>query len=229
MTSISLPSPGSPRSRFPCFDGTMEMCDSLRLSRRASLPSLGDTMRCVCRFAPVGPRRQTAGQGFVIRSPLPEIIAWKQFRASQVPGESSCAFALFSDPGRTDAAGHFAASTRSPCAERRRLHAIGNFGAEWHGFSTGCLRFVRWVAHTRTQDSLLVAGQALPGGIRTRRIPTKGFGNAQYITSPSPKLFLAQSASSLFCPEALEAHRWYDNLRPGARRHGSWGTLVSSR
>src|SRR5258707_229877 len=74
---------------------------------------------------------------------------------------------------------------------------FGNFGAEWHGFSTGCLRFVRWVAHTRTQDSLLVAGQALPGGIRTRRIPTKGFGNAQYITSPSPKLFLAQSASPL--------------------------------
>jgi hypothetical protein len=44
--SISLPSPGSPRSRFPCFMGTMEMCDFLRPSRRASLPSLGDTMRC---------------------------------------------------------------------------------------------------------------------------------------------------------------------------------------
>jgi len=41
----------------------------------------------------------------------------------------------------------------------------GNFGAQWHGFGTSCLRFARWVPHTRTQDSLLAAGQALPGGI----------------------------------------------------------------
>src|ERR1035441_3723806 len=40
----------------------------------------------------------------------------------------------------------------------------------------------------RTQDSVLVAGPALPGGIRTRRIPTKGFRNTGYITSSSPKL-----------------------------------------
>ena len=78
LTDIPLPSPGSPRSRFPCFNGTMEMCDSLRLFRFASFPSRGDTMRCACRFAPVGPRRQTAGQGCIIRSPRPAIIAWKR-------------------------------------------------------------------------------------------------------------------------------------------------------
>ena len=78
MTDIPLPSTGSPRSRFPGFNGTMEMCDSLRLFRFASFPSRGDTMRGVCRFAPVGPRRQTAGQGFIIRSPFPEISAWKR-------------------------------------------------------------------------------------------------------------------------------------------------------
>ena len=72
MTSISLPSTGSPRSRFSCFIGTMKMCDVLHPSRRASFPSLGDTMRCGLRFAPCGSGRPTAGQGFVIRSPLPD-------------------------------------------------------------------------------------------------------------------------------------------------------------
>jgi hypothetical protein len=47
LTDIPLPFPGSPRYRFPCFDGTMEMCDILRPSRRASFPSLGVTMRRV--------------------------------------------------------------------------------------------------------------------------------------------------------------------------------------
>ena len=54
----------------------------------------------------------------------------------------------------------------------------------------------------RTQDSLLAAGQALPGGIRTRRVPTKGFRNVSYITSPSPKLLGADDVpfSSLRYP-----------------------------
>ena len=63
-TSISLPSPGSLRSRFPRFNGTMEMCDFLHPSRRARLPSLGDTMRRDLCFAPGGPGHPTAGQGF---------------------------------------------------------------------------------------------------------------------------------------------------------------------
>ena len=40
----------------------------------------------------------------------------------------------------------------------------------------------------RTQDSLLAAGQALPDGIRTRRVPTKRFRDVAYITSSFPKL-----------------------------------------
>src|SRR5947208_8561580 len=42
LTDILLPSPRSPRYRFPSFDGPMKICDSLRPSHRASLPSLGD-------------------------------------------------------------------------------------------------------------------------------------------------------------------------------------------
>ena len=57
----------------------------------------------------------------------------------------------------------------------------------------------------RTQDSLLVAGQALPGGICTRRVPSKGFCNAQNITSSSPKLFLAQAGSPWELPPRAPA------------------------
>ena len=49
------------------------------------------------------------------------------------------------------------------------------------------------ITPTATQDSLPVAGQALPDGLSTRRIPTKGFKVVPYISSPSPKLCLAQS------------------------------------
>jgi len=39
-----------------------------------------------------------------------------------------------------------------------------------------------------TQDSLPAAGQALPDGLSTRRIPMKGFRFASYISSSFPKL-----------------------------------------
>ena len=44
-----------------------------------------------------------------------------------------------------------------------------------------------------TQDSLPVAGQALLDGIRTRKVPMIGFKVVRYISSPYPKLCLAQS------------------------------------
>ena len=43
-----------------------------------------------------------------------------------------------------------------------------------------------------TQDSLPAAGQALPDGLSTRKIPMKGFRFASYISSSFPKLRLAQ-------------------------------------
>ncbi len=61
MTSISLPSPGSPRSRFPCFNGTMKMCESLPtfpphfLLVRMAVPSRASVF--------VSPLRPDAGLG----------------------------------------------------------------------------------------------------------------------------------------------------------------------
>ena len=88
LTDIPLPSPGSPRSRFPCFIGTMEMCDSLRLFRCASFPSRGDTMRCVCRFAPVGPNAKPQARG-ASSGPRVRKERMETFRVSQVPEESA--------------------------------------------------------------------------------------------------------------------------------------------
>jgi hypothetical protein len=73
MTNLSLPSPGSPRSRFPCFNGTMKRCDSLRPFHRASLYFARRYQVLRLCFAPCGPERTTAGLGFVIRSPYRKI------------------------------------------------------------------------------------------------------------------------------------------------------------
>ena len=45
---------------------------------------------------------------------------------------------------------------------------------------------------TTTQNSLPVAGQALLDGVRTRKVPMKGFKVVNYISFPFPKLCLAQ-------------------------------------
>ena len=89
------------RGEFPSFDGTMALCDYLCPSRRASLPSLGDTLRCACCFAPSGPGRPTAGLGFVIRSPCRKDT---QGDKQGLPGSRTTRYpyALFFDPGRTE-------------------------------------------------------------------------------------------------------------------------------
>src|SRR5262249_5990435 len=105
VTWRSLPSPGFPRDKFPCFDGTMERSDLLRPSHRARLPSPGDTMRCARLVRSQRPRHETAGLGLVIRAPRTGTYRMETTRISQVPGESSCAFALLYDHGRTDPSG----------------------------------------------------------------------------------------------------------------------------
>ena len=59
----------------------------------------------VMSFRSRRPRTPTAGQGFMLRSPLPDMVAWRRPRISQVPEESLCAYALLFDPGRTGPSG----------------------------------------------------------------------------------------------------------------------------
>lgn len=86
-------------------------------------------------------------------------------RASQVPGELSCAYALLSDPGGTRATRLYGGLTRPPKWQRRRLPA----GEAISGLNHTALALAVY-ASTRPlrgalQDSLPAAGQALPGGI----------------------------------------------------------------
>lgn len=140
-TRRRLPSTGSPRVGFAGFPGTMQRSDSLAPSRRASLSfawRYRDGRRC---FAPTGPARLTSRPGLGGPVPLPEVHRGEH-RASQVPGGSCCAFAVFSDPGRIERPSPYWGVDAAPVLSRTKAPAGYTLGAQWHGFGTGCLRFV---------------------------------------------------------------------------------------
>ena len=165
MTWHSLPSPGSGRIPFPCFSGTMECSDVLRPSRRTRLPSPGNTMRCGLCFRSVRSRSPDRRPGVQDRSPLPAVVRVEAFRTSQVPGEPCCSYAVFSDPGGTDASGAWTSSVLPPLCPQRRLPRYpvfrGSMARLWNSLCT--LREVDCSAKHAT----LASGRwpALPGGI----------------------------------------------------------------
>ncbi len=138
--------------------------DSLRPSRRAPLPSLGDTLRCACRFAPGGPGRPTAGLGFVVRSPQPESSRREAVRASQVPVQPAVPMPCSSTPAGPHAPGHYGAATRPPLCPRRRLPRFIQL-SRLNRTALGLAVYASPGALPhKTQNSLPAAGQALPGG-----------------------------------------------------------------
>ena len=163
--------------------------------------------RCAClRFSRLA-RRRPRGLELWVRPPLPLLSRWSR-RISQVPGEPSCAYALFSDPGGTGVPGLIQYADTAPASSNNegfpREHT---FGAQSHGFDTGCLRFARRVAPQATQDSLPAAGQALPGGIRYPQGSYERFPQYHpYILPPFPS-FRAQwqQMRSEFGPAHLAA------------------------
>ena len=132
-------------------------------------------------------------------------------RISQVPGEPYCAYALFSDPGRTTASGHttsaawppFVATTRAPAMR----HFRGSIAEPRHALST-----LRRLGYPKTtQDSLLGAWPASQAGLATRRVPTKGFRGV-IVTSlpPFPSLLGAMTLyATIFSQRACnEMSKW---------------------
>ena len=202
---MALPSlPRVPTAEFPCFDGTMERSDLLRPSRRARLPSPGDTTCCARRICSLRPRHRTAGQGFIIRAPLPDPSTWRRSGSPRFLGNPPVPLPCSPTP---------AGPTRQAIRRHRRGPRSDNdegsrdikaFEAQSHGFSTRCLRFVRRVAafHAR------LASRCWPlygTGLVTRRIPTRGFRIVSYISSSSPKL--AWRNVSSFCQPPSAACR----------------------
>jgi hypothetical protein len=185
MTRRPLPSPGSRRSLFPCFVGTMRRSDALpSLSPRfVSFAWRYHPVR-LCSFLPQARRRLGA---WSFRDWQPRASLWNGDEQG-LPGSWKTLLCLcpFS-AGRTNPSGHTMSRHGPRTQHDEGSTRCGNFGAEWHGLGTGCLRFVRRITPDTTQDSLLVAGQALPGGIGYPQGPTKGFQDESYISSSDRK------------------------------------------
>jgi hypothetical protein len=104
-------------------------------------------------------RSRSPNRGPGVHQPVPTTgkIRRETFRISQVPEESLCAYALLSDPGRTDSSGPTTQSTRPPLCPRRRLpQQIGFRGSitrPWHSLST--LRQVHCCTRRKTCFPLL--------------------------------------------------------------------------
>ncbi len=115
-------------------------------------------------------------------------------RSSQVPGESQLSVCACSHPTPAGllAPDHNGAATWPLVKEKQRLpRMVFRRSIAWLSDWLSTLRRARYL--TTTQDSLPAAGQALPDGLLTRKIPLKGFRSVQNISSPFPKLCLAQS------------------------------------
>ena len=158
---------------FPRFDGTIK---TLRLP--AALPA---ALRCLRLAVPlrtlaIGFRRRQAtnacGPGRIGHpgAPYPGVSCGND-RASHVPGEPHCAYALLSDPGGTDASGHYDASTRPPCRTTTKAPACNvSFEAQSHGLGTRCLRFAAPVTRAPRKTRF-----RLPASSTGRVWPPAGF------------------------------------------------------
>ena len=182
-----------PRDQFPGFVGTMRV-----LRRPAAIPPhfvafawryLGCT-RC---FRSLADECRRQSRELVTRYLQPECRRGND-RISQVPGEPRLSVCTCSNPTPAGllAPDHYSAAAWPLVCEKQRLPRMGfRRSIAWLSDSLSTLRRVRYLP--TTQDSLPVAGQALPDGLSTRKVPMKGFKAATYISFPFPKLCLAQS------------------------------------
>jgi len=111
----ALPSTGSPRLGFPVFVGTTACSDS-----SCSVPPRFVSFGWRYHGAPVcnaGSAGAPCLRGFWFRSASGFFRG--EHEVSQVPGESSCVRALFSDPGEAGTPGHTAARCGLPGNQHR--------------------------------------------------------------------------------------------------------------
>lgn len=160
-TNRHLPSltDGSRGANSPSFIGTMKM---LRLPSPISLPSVSfgsDTAALLPCFFVRGGNRYPEAPGLWFTGQSPSGISRGGGRLSQVPVETSCKFALLSDPGRHASDSpyqhHCIAAPTYQNSESSDNHK--DFGAQSHSFPAPCLRFVP-SSQLTTQDSVLAAG-----------------------------------------------------------------------
>jgi len=175
LLDAPLPSPGSSTVRVPrlprYYQGAMT---SGRPSRRASLPSLGDTTQALV-FRPHAAERcrgRSSGVGYPV--PPAGTASVETAGSPTFLGNPNCALALLYDPGRTDASGH-AMRRRGPRPVQHEGSRIYAFEAQLHGFGTGCPRFAGRVTPTPRKTRFRLLAKLFRAGLVTRRVPSKGF------------------------------------------------------
>jgi len=159
--------------------------------------SLGGGVDALVASLPTALRARAAGDLDLLGFVRPALAECSRRRRRDLP--SSWGTPIAPSPGSSTPAGPRRltrnvrdAVTRPPWRQRQGLLHCGFRGSIprlWCSLST--LR--PGGRPPGTQDSLPAAGQALPDGLSTRRVPMKGFRVASYISSPFPKLCLAQS------------------------------------
>jgi hypothetical protein len=162
------------RGEFPSFDGTMALCDSLCPSRRASLPSLGDTLRCACVSLPAVQDTKPRAWGSYAG---PHVRTVPQGGNQGLPGSRTthCPFALFFDPGRTEHTRPLRCDGMAPAMTTTKapttIHFRGSIARLQDSLFT--LRPVR--CHTRRKTRFRPLAKRYRTGLLTRRVVTKGF------------------------------------------------------
>ena len=122
--------------------------------------------RCIRSSLPRWPDAASAGLGtWFTRPPTWPTCSEGDDRASHVPGEPSCAYALLYDPGGTVPSGHHDGTTRPPSERERRLPATPI--SELHHTASALAVYASQGGLLRRHAKLASGGLARPtGGIR---------------------------------------------------------------
>jgi hypothetical protein len=187
LASLHWLQPGAVRQLRGYYQDALTSC---RPSHLASFPSRGGTSAALVVFAPrrtSAPSRPGVGDPVAPAGMLPR----KRQDLTSSWGISIVRLHMFlPTPAGLLAPDHYSAAAWPLVCEQQRLPRwVFRRSIAWLSDSLSTLR--RAGHPTTTQDSLPAAGQALPDGLSTRRIPTKGFRFASYISSSFPKLLVA--------------------------------------
>ena len=171
---------------------------SCRSSRRTPLPSFGGTSVSLVAFAP---RRTSAPPRPGVGNPVSPagMLPRKRQDLPSSWGTPIVRLHMFqSDSGRTAAPDHYGAATWPLVFQKQRLpRKVFRSSIAWLSDSLSTLRRTGYPA--TTQDSLPAAGQALPDGLSTRKVPTKGFRFASlHLIPPSQALLGARQKKTDF-------------------------------
>jgi len=174
LASLHWLQQGTVRQLLRYYQDALTSC---RPSHRASLPPLGSTSGPLVAFAPrrtsapprpgVGHPVSPAGNGAEETTGSPKFLE-----------NPDCPFAhVQSTPAGLRAPDLYGAAAWPLVCEQQRLpRKVFRRSIAWLSDSLSTLRRVGYP--TTTQDSLPAAGQALPDGLSTRRVPMKGFRSA---------------------------------------------------